>query len=738
MIKHYSLKFFAALLLLLIICPDLRSQSFQNPIAGSIYGQAIVACTGANDLYEFAATDVAVYARRGNKTDYYANVWTAPGDLQITSFSVQHKNGNHYRSILLHDGDGNFYVVYNKIKAPAPDSTITGPVLLPVPFSGKYTKIVAGDGLYVYSFLSGGPPGNITVSRDNGLTWQPDTMNIGYDEVFDLAVDTANNVFSVGSSGIYKQLPTDSAWTQLNTNPNSAVKIFIDQQGRIVTGGYPASLYISANGGATFNIDNSNITGQVQYFAGDAFGNLYAFSGGHLWRNSGGTGVWTDIQSGLNNALGTGFGSNCISGDSVITVGTNYGMFTSSDSGITWTATNNGIHAEDIFSIITQPNGRLLCTTDLGIFYKDAADTLWHPTSPITNFYPGNLLFNDKAGNIFVAVSPTFGNPYPLGKSIDNGLSFAIDSAGFSAIGGAGFYIDETGARHFYNYYATSANPLTVWTAQLGSSTFSLDTAGMPVFPIFGTGVKDMCSDQQGYLYASVDMPGGDMIYRRPITGSAWVPDTVGLGASSIIAPMASNYAFGIIVARGMQLYHRVANGWVLLPQLYALGDPAMLNSGINALSFDPSGVIYAAAANYSTPDSNAVFLAKDNWQLAGLVGRNMQGLVSTGDTTYALTFGNWGYVINDNRTTGIRSLPETKTGIRVFPNPSASGIWNIQTGNEWIGSQLEVYDVTGKIVYRKILNDSKTQISAPGLASGVYLLQIYNATNGVNGYLVK
>jgi hypothetical protein len=720
---------------LLLLSASLQAQNFNTPIAGNIYGQAIVTCSSSSPL-EYAATGTTIYERPPHANDYYQKVWTAPGTLHITSFSVKHQNGNYYRAVLLKDGSSNFYVAYNKIRSPAPDSAITAPVLLPPPYIGTYAKVVAGGSLHVFSFLSGGPAGNLIISRDNGLTWQPDTLGIGYDNVYDIATDTSQNAVIAGVSGIYRQPANDSAWSLLNSNTNSASLIFVDQMGRIVTTNYGINTYISTDGGSTFAADNTGLSYQIKYLADDASGNLYAVNG-NIFRNAGGTGTWVNISTGFN-AVANSAQITGISGDSVLTIGTSLGMFTGADSGAIWAATNNGIHAEDIYSLITQADGRLVCTTDLGIFYKDAADTLWHPTNPITTFYPGNLLYNDPAGNIFVAVSPTFGPPYPLGRSTDNGLNFTVDSNGFSAIGGGAFYMDETGARHFYNYYATSSDPFTVWTSALGSSVWSLDTLGLPVFPIYGTGVKDMCSDHRGYLYASVDMPAGDILYRRPIAGAAWTADTMGIGASSIISPMASDASLGLVVASGMDCYRRAASGWVALSPVPG----ASGNGGINALSIDANAVIYLSYSNYSYPDSNAVYYSKDSgmtWHLAGLTGLATNSLVSKGDTTYALTYGNWGYVYSAHGLNGITTLPAAHANnIKVFPNPSASGIWTIQTNEEWIGSQLEIYDVSGRKVYQSVIDKSNMQINAQNLSSGIYVLRISNDANTLNSWLVK
>ena len=207
----------------------------------------------------------------------------------------------------------------------------------------------------------------------------------------------------------------------------------------------------------------------------------------------------------------------------------------------------------------------------------------------------------------------------------------------------------------------------------------------------------------------------------------------------SEVSVLASSAGLGIFAVEGTNILHRSANGWLTLAPIPGMGGTA--SAGITALSIDASGLIYAAFANYSAPDSNAVYYSADTgatWHLAGLTGFATNALVSASDTTYALTYGNWGYVFTSQVNTGIATVSPKVNNIRAYPNPSASGVWNIQTGEEWIGSSADIYDVSGRIVYSSTIKNVSTQISATNLPTGVYVLRISNAVNTVNVWLVK
>ncbi len=83
--------------------------------------------------------------------------------------------------------------------------------------------------------------------------------------------------------------------------------------------------------------------------------------------------------------------------------------------------------------------------------------------------------------------------------------------------------------------------------------------------------------------------------------------------------------------------------------------------------------------------------------------------------------------------TTGIGDLTGDAQ-IEVYPNPNAVGSWQLSVGNSLVGKEMEVFDASGRVVYKTQIAKSKTQIEIQ-VASGVYLLKI---TSGEKSYLRK
>lgn len=71
---------------------------------------------------------------------------------------------------------------------------------------------------------------------------------------------------------------------------------------------------------------------------------------------------------------------------------------------------------------------------------------------------------------------------------------------------------------------------------------------------------------------------------------------------------------------------------------------------------------------------------------------------------------------------TGINSI--LNKGVTVYPNPSVNGAWNISAGEEWIGSQVEIFDAAGNLIYTSKIVSELMQVS-PQIPGGIYLLQL-------------
>jgi hypothetical protein len=72
---------------------------------------------------------------------------------------------------------------------------------------------------------------------------------------------------------------------------------------------------------------------------------------------------------------------------------------------------------------------------------------------------------------------------------------------------------------------------------------------------------------------------------------------------------------------------------------------------------------------------------------------------------------------------TGINNEP-SENNIAVFPNPTSTG-WQLNVSGEWIGSAAEIFDATGRSVFKSTIASQHSMIEITGIANGVYELRL-------------
>jgi len=72
----------------------------------------------------------------------------------------------------------------------------------------------------------------------------------------------------------------------------------------------------------------------------------------------------------------------------------------------------------------------------------------------------------------------------------------------------------------------------------------------------------------------------------------------------------------------------------------------------------------------------------------------------------------------------GIEDLKD-KVDFVVYPNPLSSGNWNLVAGADLIGSNAEVFDAAGKVVFKTEIKNQRTEINTNQFANGIYLIKI-------------
>jgi hypothetical protein len=83
-------------------------------------------------------------------------------------------------------------------------------------------------------------------------------------------------------------------------------------------------------------------------------------------------------------------------------------------------------------------------------------------------------------------------------------------------------------------------------------------------------------------------------------------------------------------------------------------------------------------------------------------------------------------FTIQYNRPTAIREN-SADNAVKVFPNPSSSGVFNISTSSS--GESLEVLNILGSVIYKQKKGAQETQLDLSSLPSGTYFVRLTNSS---------
>ena len=717
----------------------LAAQGTSVPVNGQLYGDPIIgtSASGATMTFTqvFVATASGLYGHESSSNEYvltgdfYYKWYTPPAGRTIVKAGTKHtfysESTVESNPIVLLD-DGTIVLLHSNAHFDGKISTTS---------TEEWEKVV-GDAIYALSTLQ------VYVSRDTLATWQVDTAGLGATHVWDIALDSAQYVYAATSTGLFVQSPDSNVWHFVSSLPSVYLSsVFVDRKDKIYVSTIFGSLYVSTDRGVSWNTNNTGLPGTgATTFGDDLFGNDYAIAGGEVFRSDSGTAPWTRIDTSIANKILDPVSSyaspyNYIAGDSLLYLGTQYGLFTSTDGGKSWLTTNNGIQAGTLYGFAKTAT-RQFATTNLGLFYNNLGDTTWTRVFPVNGYAVGNAVYLDNNGNVYT-LGPiiNFNNsqsPNSNWKSTDNGATWVPDTAGLGVMAGGSitkYYADESGIQH-YAVAGIAAecykkNPGTPWTP---------DTSGMSLLPANYPNV--LASDKHGNIYLAVTTTAAytGLLMKRPIGGGTWTFDTAGLQGAivySISTDQSGNLYAGTY---GGGIYKRTGSTWapISLPG-GLLGNNAFVtavdNSGALFAGFSyQSGFNYAWQGVYYTTNNGG------SWTKVGLDGLAVRALIAYGDSIYAVTYTDGMYVLTKTGSTGVKDKPVSAPGsfalYQNYPNPFNPSTKIDYQLPEKSFVTMKVFDILGRQVSTLVneeesAGEHEATFDASHFASGIYFYRI-------------
>lgn len=323
------------------------------------------------------------------------------------------------------------------------------------------------------AIFASGVTGLVFKSTDNGDTWTEVTNGMSNPAAITLTA-SGNKIYagcyvgqlyyptSPGDGGIYVSQDEGAHWTSLGMKGYTVETIAISGN-RIIAGTLQAGIFISDDGGLTWNSSNNGLVrlpvSTIAQNGSDLFvsckldydygmnnllctmrspdhgmswviadsgmtyplaniivsGGSYVLAGGYdvcISRNNGHT--WHSV-------FNPGYTINAlvISGSHIFTGTNGGGIFLSDDEGVNWHSVNNGLENSTVLSMIIKGNA-LFAGTASGVFRSVDNGSSWVPA---TNGIDGVYIIAMAANNNFLFASGYYSTP-GLFRSADNGDSW--------------------------------------------------------------------------------------------------------------------------------------------------------------------------------------------------------------------------------------------------------------------------------------------------------------------------
>ncbi len=108
------------------------------------------------------------------------------------------------------------------------------------------------------------------------------------------------------------------------------------------------------------------------------------------------------------------------------------------------------------------------------------------------------------------------------------------------------------------------------------------------------------------------------------------------------------------------------------------------------------------------------------------------------GDYTVAVTDTNGCRAVS-TKVTLVTDIPELNEldEIKIYPNPSQSGIFQFEIGNDFMGKPFEIFDNNGRLVYHSIFSSLRSEVYL-SLSPGIYFIKANSGRRILTQKLVR
>lgn len=602
--------------------------------------------------------------------------------------------------------------------------------------SGVEIRAISNDGATWYIATDSG----IYTSASGAISWVTKNNGLLTMDMTAVVPFRANLVAGSNGEGIFQTAATAPSWIQFNNGFNNletysvatsgaSVVVAATEKGVFVSTNL-ANTYVRANSGLTDSLHVMDITFMgSKLFAATAndgvfvsadtgmswttfnsglgsnmqmkqivasMSNIYTYNTNGEIYSSNGTAAWAAIQTGLPGGIVPS--SIAFNGTTIILGSLGDGVYTRSESGSTWTAANSGLTDMDVTSV-TAAEGKLYAgTMGSGVFVTNAGTIGWTATAPLSISHTVTMNLNGSN----VEAMATYGG-YVF-ASYKGGLLITADSGATWEEGGNQFNLPSYTSVHKISFVSTR-----VFVTTEQNSLYSNALSELDINSTIAASTDAICNGTCNGT-ATVVATGGTAPYTY-----LW---SNGSTTSSVSNLCAQTYTVTVTDANSATSVKTVV-----------IGQPAALTASFTTTA-STTGADGSATVTVSGGDAPYTYAWSNGGTAATITG------VGAGDYTVEATDANSCVVIDTVTITGVVGIDDVN-GIGsfiVYPNPADDNIVIDLKGLKTEVNTIEVYDVTGKLLY----SANKTSIQQQheirvviDFPAGVYYVQL-NSVDGV------
>ena len=519
--------------------------------------------------------------------------------------------------------NGNIYMLTITGKIFVWNGAIWNEITFNFPALGRAIAIGPGDNIYAAAFAAG-------VYKFDGInTWTIVGAPMSNNFVTKLTVSNSDTIYvACNSNNVFRCPAAGGTWTSINTGLPAANMNFIgtDAQNKpfISTSSSYGALYRFATATTSWSLVTPNIYSTAFYcFAISPSGKIYAGAAG-VFKSTDGGDSWNDMNPGMDAPKSILAFTSTKAG--AMFVGTRVGPWRSMDNGNTWQLTNTGIAHLNIYQILDNAAGDIIChgfnNTPKGAIYRSTnnGDAWTQVAANGCDMY--EKIKQHKSDTLWAA--SRFSGATSLSYSINNGANWINNPLKISAIWDIDFPKEYT--------IMVGSESEGVSRSDNGGQSFTLGVGN--TIPWYGN-VITIETDVNGVIFAGGDWWMNSLWFSLPDeNGNNWTkfndPDLVVSGVQDIVFDEHNN-VYAAIERGGVRMaYNSVWNAntdWI--PSSAGLPSAAV---DVLDFSFDNMGYLYAVCYSGNGHDggvfrstlavnppssSTYTFIGNGNWDVA-------------------------------------------------------------------------------------------------------------------------